>query len=189
MRCFAAIVSALALACASATEPSRPLPAAPIPKAPEEPAKPPVVNPAPTFTVTGSAAWTLELNHFSVLLFRRAGSSVFQYVPEHLELSETGGKSSATLLSMDVAVAGGIWDGDCTSEQTVRGQTINPGGTRDFVATMGYCIPYATSHAEISQVTLTATFADNQGKVGQVQSVVSVAGCTLGGKEGPVSCK
>lgn len=54
---------------------------------------------------------------------------------------------------------------------------------------MGYCMPYATTHAEVSLVTFAATFADDEGRVGLVQGGVSVAGCTLGGKEGSISCK
>lgn len=131
----------------------------------------------------------MALTRFSVHLFRRAGSPFLQYAPEHLELAETGGKSSATLLSIDVDVPGGARDGDCTNEQKVQGQTIGALATLDIGVTMGYCIPYATTHTEVSQVTFTAKFADVQGKVGQIQGTLSVAGCTLGGKEGLVSCR
>ncbi len=184
MRYFIAAVSVLSLACTAAIDP-----VGPVPKVPGTPATPPMVQPVPPFTVTGSAAWTLALRRFSVRLFRRAGSPVLQYEPEHLELTETGGRSGATLLSIDVDVPGGERAGDCTSEQKVRGETIGPLATRDLAVTMGYCMPYAVAQAEVSQVTFTATFADDQGKVGQVQGAVSVAGCTLGGNEGLVSCK
>ena len=190
MRYFIAAVSALALACTSATDPVSPVSKAPkVPEVPEVPVTPPAVTPVPPFTVTGSAAWTLALTRFSVQLFRGVGSNVLQYVPEHLELTETGGKSSASLIWIDVDVPGGQRDGDCTDEQKARGEIIGAGGTRDFAVTMGYCVPYATSHAEVSQVSFTATFADDHGKTAQVQGAVSVAGCTLGGKEGLVSCK
>ena len=187
MRYFIAAVSALCLACSTATDPVRPIPS--IPDAPAKPPTPPVVLPVPPYAVTGSAAWTLALTRFSVQLFRRAGSNVLQYEPDHLEFTETGGKSSATLLSIDIDVPGGQPDNTCTSEQKVQGETIGAGATRDLAVTMGYCMPYATTHDEVSLVTFTATFADDQGRVGLVQGGVSVAGCSLGGKEGLVSCK
>ena len=41
----------------------------------------------------------------------------------------------------------------------------------------------------VTEVSFTATFADEGGKVGQVRGSANVTGCTLGGKPGLISCK
>lgn len=151
--------------------------------------------PGLTFVATGlprspnSPAFSLVVSNFRVSLFRRVGSPYFQYAPSVLELTETSGNSAATLIAIDVDAPGGSRDGDCTPAQTVGGQVVRAGGKRDLVASMGYCIPYAVSASEVSQVSFTTTFMDDQGRMGQIQRAVSVTNCTLAGKEGGVSCE
>ncbi len=151
--------------------------------------------PEVTFAATGvqrsltTPAFSLAVSNFSVKLFRRVGSPYFQYEPSVLELTETSAKSSATLLALDVDAPGGSRDRDCTPDQTVGGQVIEAGGKRNFVVTMGYCLPYTISTSEVTQVSFTATFKDDQGRVGQIQRAISVTNCTLAGKDGIVSCE
>ena len=182
MRCRTAVITAATLAfsgCGSVTEPPTRLPVSTPPAVPATP-------PAPPFVTTGSAAWTLELTSFKVKLFRREPGAPLQYEPETLALKEIGGRSSAILLSLYVDVPGGQRDGDCPG---APGEIIGAGATRDLAVTMGYCIPYAVTNAEVTEVSFTATFADDAGKVGQVRGSANVTGCTLGGKPGLISCK
>ena len=177
-----AVITAAMLAfsgCGSVTEPSTRLPATRLPATP----------PPPPLVTTGSAAWTLELTSFKVKLFRREPGAPLQYEPETLALKEIGGRSSAILLSLYVDVPGGRRDGDCTDAQMVAGEIIGAGATRDLAVTMGYCMTYAVTSHEVTEVSFTATFADDAGKVGQVRGSANVTGCTLGGKPGLISCK
>ena len=163
-------------------------PVAPSVAAPVIPAAVPVTStsaPVPS----GPPSFALTVSAFRVLLFRRSGSRIFQYEPEKLELVETSGKSSATLLTLDVDAQGGGGDRDCLNVEMVRGQIIAPGKTRDLATTMGYCMPYADTTVEVSEVSFTATFADDQGRVGEVRGSVDVTGCTLANSDGLVICK
>ena len=187
MRYHTALIAATTLAstgCGSATEPST-----------RSPVPPPTVAPRPPIVTTGSAAWTLELLSFKVKLFRREPGAPLQYVPETLALKEIGGRSSALLRYIYVDVPGvvhlpgGNNVSDCTDAQMVAGEIIGAGATRDLAVTMGYCMPYAVTYAEVTEVSFTATFADDGGKVGQVRGSANVTGCTLGGKPGLISCK
>lgn len=150
--------------------------------------------PQVTFAATGvqgsltPPAFSLVVSNFRVKLARRAGEAYLQYVPSVLELTETSAKSGATLVALDVYAPGGGGANDCTPDDTFRGQVIEAGGKRDLAVTMGYCIPYITSKSELSQVSFTATFRDDQGRTGQIQRAVSVTNCTLAGKDGIVSC-
>lgn len=192
MRFRTAVITAATLACSgcgSVTEPSTRLPVSTPPAIPATPPATPATPPAPPFVTTGSAAWTLELTSFKVRLFRREPGGPLQYEPETLALKEIGGRSSAILLSLDVDVAGGNRDRVCTDAQMVAGEIIRAGATRDLVVTMGYCMPYAVTTAEVTEVSFTATFADDGGKVGQVRGTANVTGCTLGGRPGLISCK
>ena len=191
MRYRTAIITAATLAfsgCGSVTEPSTRLPVSTPPAIPATP-------PAPPFVTTGSAAWTLELLSFKVKLFRREPGAPLQYEPETLALKEIGGQSSATLryIYVDVPgvvrVPGGNNVSDCTDAQMVVGEIIGARATRDLAVTMGYCMPYAVTNAEVTEVSFTAIFADDGGKVGQVRGSANVTGCTLGGKPGLISCK
>ena len=191
MRYRTAVITAASLAlsgCGSFTEPSTRLP---VSKPPATPATPP----APPFVTTGSVAWRLELTSFKLQLFRREPGAPLQYVPETLALKEIGGRSSALLRYIYVDVPGvvhlpgGNNVSDCTDAQMVAGEIIGAGATRDLAVTMGYCMPYAVTYAEVTEVSFTATFADDAGKVGQVRGSANVTGCTLGGKPGLISCK
>ena len=175
-------------ACGSVTDPSVSRPSTTRPAAP---ASPPVQSPPtpPRVFTPGPPAWSLQLTAFSVGLFRRTPGAVLQYGPERLELSETGGKSSAVLVEIHVDVPQGTRDADCTSAEMTRGETIGAGQSRDLAVTMGYCMPYATTDSEATEVSFTATFADDAGRIGQVRGIANVAGCTLGGGVGLISCR
>jgi hypothetical protein len=167
----------------SIPSPVAPSLAAPVASAPAAAAPIPLPVPA------GPPAFALTVSTFQVQLFRYPGSNYFQYIPEMLELSETSGQSSATLRTLDVDAPGGVRDRDCPDDVMVRGQVIAPGSSKDVVATMGYCVPYADTPSEVSEVSFIATFADDQGRSAQVHGTSNVAGCTLGGNVGLISCK
>ena len=135
-------------------------------------------------------AFALSVSRFTVQLFGREGQDVYQYEPVELVLSETGGKSGAALLRISVTASpsSGEPEQDCTSADTGRGVVIGAGETIDLKKVMGYCMPYFVTRSLVSQVAFTATFADDAGRSGVVQQSVNVAGCTLNGGRGLVTC-
>ncbi len=139
--------------------------------------------------VSGPVRFALQVSEFKVHLFRPDSFSRFQYGPTVLRLRETSGKSSATLKSIHVDALNAERGRDCGQDDTVRGETIAAGDTRDFEATLGYCMPYAVTGSEVSEVTFTARFEDEGGNVAEVRGSTSVAGCALSGKPGLVPCE
>ncbi len=133
-------------------------------------------------------AFALSIASFKVQLYG-SSSSDFEYWPVSLQIVETSGASSATLKGLAIDVAGGYRDGYCSQADVVKGQVIPAGGSRDLVANLGYCVPYADSKSEVSTVTFTAVFADDQGRTAKVEGSANVAGCTLAGRAGQVSCQ
>jgi hypothetical protein len=148
--------------------------------------------PSPTVTIpvpAGPPAFALTLASFKVQLFRRDRRSPLQYVPVKLQVIETSGKSGAALRTLDVDAVGGVRDRDCTPEQMVRGAVLAPAASRDFAVTLGYCVPYAVTGVEVSEVTFLATFADDDGRLGELRGSANVTDCTLGGIPGAIDCK
>ena len=172
----------VALAAAGCTPPAfvRPTPT-PVVSSPPRPPAPPQTVPAPT---TERAVSALSGGAFEIVLFRRANGGYFQYEPD-IELVETTGQHAATILSISVETDnGGTTERDCQPE-TIR----IPAGGRWNLHALGYCAPYAITRAEATQVTFSAFFVDDNGGSGTIQITKSVAGCTLGGRFGSVSCK
>ena len=101
----------------------------------------------------------------------------FGFGPRFL-LRETGGKSGATLLRIVVSGPNGTDETDpgCWGP-TLR---VPPGGTLDtFYTDAGfkwllYCAPGTGGSHMVSQVGLSVTFADDEGRVGVVGAVVPV---------------
>jgi len=49
-------------------------------------------------------------------------------------------------------------------------------------------MPYAITRSEESQVTVHVAFADDDGRLGAIQRIIDVSGCTLGRKPGLITC-
>ena len=119
----------------------------------------------------GPLAATLAVSTFSVT--RRAEQlSGWVVYDVKLMLAETGGRSGATLRSIELSAAGMGTDSGCAGSRRVR---IGPGETWDMDS-LGYCAPEVSIHRsvgnDISSVSLTVTFADDDGRVGHLSSSV-----------------
>jgi hypothetical protein len=89
-----------------------------------------------------------------------------------LRLAETSGKSGATLKAVGLSVPVVGTDFGCTQSQHIR---ISPGETWDMDS-LGYCAPEVSIHksvgTEVSSVSLSVTFADDDGRSGSLSGSV-----------------
>jgi hypothetical protein len=179
-RAAVAFIAVTAMACASEPIPTAP-PSAVVTAAPP----PPPANPLPV--PGGPAASSLAFSTVTVLLFQRTTGAVFQYEPEILGVSETTGGSGVNVQRIDVITPGGTIESDCVG---LGGPLrIEPGQTSDLAARLSYCIPYAVTRSEETQVTVHVAFVDDNGRDGAIQRTLDVSACTLGGKPGLTVCK
>ena len=99
------------------------------------------------------------------------------YYNERFQLTETGGKSGATIQNIQSTVENGNSENTGTScwRQPIR---VAPGGTLDTFDTgwdqLGYCAPFAASRAESSRVTVIVLFTDDEGRGGSAIATASV---------------
>jgi hypothetical protein len=107
-------------------------------------------------------AATLAISTFTVT--RSAVSPVHYDVK--LLLTETGGRSGATLTS--VGLTSGVAEEGCTGAQSPR---INAGETWDMDS-WGYCAPGAYG-ADVARVGLTVQFKDDEGRTGALSGFAS----------------
>ena len=104
------------------------------------------------------------------------GSYKFTYLVRFV-LSETGGKSGATIQNIETTIDDRFNTGPGCWGETLR---VPPGGTLDTFDTdagakwLSYCAPDAASRSEASQVSLVVTFTDDDGRSGTVQAATSV---------------
>jgi hypothetical protein len=134
----------------------------------------------------GPPTSSLAVSSLTVRLFLRAGQAQYQYEPGPLVITETSGRSAATVQAIEVYTPNGISEHDCPGiGGAVR---IGPGQTLDLAKPLSYCMPYGLSYALASTVTVRVTFVDDEGRPGQIQQSKDVSACTLNGKPGLVLC-
>lgn len=164
---------------------------------PVAPPSPPATNPSPApaalppippVVLGGPAASALVVSSFTAHLFQRTAGAVFQYSPATLELSETTGRTGVTVHSIDVISPRGQVERDCAT--SIGGSLrIGPGQTSDLVRPVSYCMKYSVTNSEETQLTVRVGFVDDDGREGGIERIISVAGCTLGGRTGLIACQ
>ncbi len=154
MKCVLAIfvLGASLSACGGGASPTTPsvLPISPVP-------------PGPPTTV-------LAVSLFTVTPIPPSQASDWIEYRVKLRLSETSGKSGATLKTITLSAAG-TTDYGCGE---VVG--INPGETWDLDS-LGYCAPGVSLHtvgASVSRVSLFVAFTDDEGRAGSLTTSVDV---------------
>ena len=121
----------------------------------------------------GVLSAALAVSTFSVT--RRSTQPLSDWVlyDVKLRLTETSGKSGATLKAVGLSVPMVGTDLGCTQSQHVR---ISPGETWDMDS-LGYCAPEVSIHksvgTEIANVSLFVTFADDVGRIGSISVAVT----------------
>lgn len=174
------VVAALGGGLGCSKQPTAPAPA-PLAPSPSSPSPDPGPGPAPS-------ASSLAVSQLTISLFQRNGASYVQYFPVVLVLTETSGQGGATVKGIEVSTGVGTNEYDCTGG--IGGDIrINSGETRDLAPGLSYCMPYAVTPAESSQVALQITYVDDQGRSGRLETTADVRGCTLGGRPGQVICR
>jgi hypothetical protein len=128
----------------------------------------------------------LTVDVFKVELFRRNNGSPYQYEPLTFVVTETTGRSTATVKGIEISSPGGQNDYDCAELPPVR---IGPGQTIDLARELSYCMPYVDTRTLSTEVAYKLTFFDGEGNAGEIAGSVNVSGCTLGGKPGLVVCQ
>jgi hypothetical protein len=144
----------------------------------------PVPLPSPATSIPPVSALRVDL--FKVELFRRSTGSPYQYEPRTWVVTETSGRSSATVRGIEISSPGGENDYDCQELPPVR---IGPGETIDLARELGYCMPYVDTRILSTEVAYKLTFVDGEGNFGEIAGSVDVSGCTLGGQSGRVVCQ
>lgn len=169
---------AAALACPGCGSPTLPTPTVTTPTftGPAAPAPAPF-PPGPATSVLAVSKLTIDLS--------RVGLSLLAYLPRTLALTETSGKSGATVRTIDVTTANGTPDSMCMGIGSIR---IGAGQTLDLAPALSYCMPYTLTSSLASVITVTLTFADDDGRLGSLVSSVDVSACTLDSKAGAVLC-
>src|SRR5687768_2558352 len=186
MRSTFAVTLIASLLCAGCQSGS-PL-APPFPPAANPQAAPTALPPIPPVVLGGPAASALAISSFTAHLFQRTAGAVFQYSPATLALSETTGQSGVTVHSIDVISPRGQIERDCPT--SIGGSIrIGPGQTQDLVRPVSYCMAYSVANSEETELTVRVGFVDDEGREGGVERVISVAGCTLGGRTGLIVCQ
>lgn len=136
------------------------------------PASATVAPPAPALP-SGTPVATLEVSTF--IVWPRAVARPNEYDIE-LRLHETSGRSGATLQSVVLGVARddgrGDTDSGCVPPPTSLARI--PAGQTWDLATLGYCAPEVPNQAGVTRVTFQATFTDDLGRSGRVQSTAEV---------------
>jgi hypothetical protein len=103
------------------------------------------------------------------------------YYNETFLLTETSGRSGATVLSVESSADRAERDitGAACWRNTIR---VEPGGTldvfqtgRDSIGPLSYCAPFAASPTPASSVSIVVTFSDDAGRTGTVQATATVA--------------
>ena len=90
-------------------------------------------------------------------------------------LTETGGRSGATIQNVEIAVDDRFNTGPGCWRDPLR---VPPGGTLDVFANnlqwLGYCAPAGASRVEATRLLLTVTFTDDEGREGRASTAVPV---------------
>ena len=124
----------------------------------------------PSGPTPGTPAAVLEVMTFNVRQIALAsGSSHFQYEVT-LQLAETTGTSGADLISVWLTDSRGNIGYGCPSPGLAR---IGPGG-KWAMSSLGYCAPDVPTDADVSMVSFGVRFADDVGRVGQLDATTSV---------------
>lgn len=131
------------------------------------------IPPGPAISSLAFSAASIELS--------RGGQSSFLYRPRKLALTETSGKSAATVLDIEISTPNsGIGEHDCLG--IGRRIPIGPGQTLDLAPEIGYCMPYAVTSSLSSEVHVSVAFVDDERRSGVLEFSIDVSGCTLVGK-------
>ncbi len=131
--------------------------------------------PSTTVFVSPTPVAVLTVSGFFVTTrFDKSGGSVFN---ERFKLTETSGKSGATIQKIESSVNG-----------TVRHSTgpgcwtapirVAPGATLDLFDagwdTLGNCAPSFSGHSDAARVTIVVTFADDEGRSGTAEATTTL---------------
>jgi hypothetical protein len=127
--------------------------------------------PSTTVLVSPTPVAVLTVSGFFVTTgFDRSGGPVFN---ERFKLTETSGKSGATIQKIESLVNGTVthntgpscWNGP------VR---VAPGATLDLFDagrdTLGTCAPSFSGYSDAARVTIVVTFTDDEGRSGSVEA-------------------
>ena len=124
-------------------------------------------------TSTGPVEAVLAISDFSVT--EVASSSGFNYV-ETFTLAEIGGKSGATVQSIDSQLD--VGDADQTNESCWRQKIrVEPKGTSDAFKrpeVLSYCAPVVSGRNKAHRVTMVVIFADDSGYTGAVEASADI---------------
>jgi hypothetical protein len=129
----------------------------------------PAASPVPPNPRPGPSTAVLAVSTFTAVLVPPALTRTSFGYDVKLELSETSGRSGATLTKITLIFPSGDTDntGPGCWGKPVR---INPGSTWDMArASLGYCALEPGSNNEVSSLALSVTFIDDDGRSGSVQ--------------------
>jgi hypothetical protein len=127
----------------------------------------PFISPMPVAVLTVSG-------FFVTTGFDRSGGPVFN---ERFKLTETSGKSGATIQKIESLVNGTVTHntGPSCWYGPVR---VAPGATLDLFDagrdTLGTCAPSFSGHGDAARVTIVVTFTDDEGRSGSVEAATTL---------------
>ena len=120
----------------------------------------------------------LAVSNFTLTLVPPTPTNPDYYYNEKFLLTETSGKSGATIqniLSMAVGTTGGDNTGPICWRDAIR---VEPGKTNDtFDAgwdALGYCAPFTPSRTPLTGASIIVTFTDDEGHTGMVQATSTI---------------
>jgi len=136
---------------------------------PERPSPPTLLRPASTTTTqSGSAAATFALSNTSVTESTSTdavGQRHYQYYPWFV-LTETSGRSGATLSRIQIAAEGGQpWD-NCFDARVNAGATFDASVEESCYTSEYIGSPNVRTDSPVSSLTVILTFVDDQGTPG-----------------------
>jgi hypothetical protein len=124
--------------------------------------------------VVPAASLSLSQVRASIGLAERNSGYKFEY-QVRFDLAETGGRSGATIQNVETTVEDSFNTGQACWRETFR---VAPGGTLDVFDggwnNLGYCAPGAASRTAADRVSVSVTFADDEGRTKTVHAIALV---------------
>jgi hypothetical protein len=128
---------------------------------------------ASPLTPSGPPTAVLAVSTFTARLVPPTSGKDYVDYDVKLRLSETTGKSGATLKTIKLSALPSGNSGSSSDGCWPKGLRIAPGETWDMES-LGYCIPEVSGRTEDSSVSLVVTFTDDDGRSGQIQGSATV---------------